>query len=479
MSNTNIPPPRIGSQIPFKPGPDGCDELQDLLENPQHTDLGNASRLIKLYGQAVRWCPDFNTWLVWNGKYWERDARGKIYTAAQRTISNMIYEAGAMEPGRERTALLKWALASQAHFKVMAMVSMARYMEGIPILQDELDRDIDLLNLENGTLHLEQGIVRDHEQVDYITKTTSVTSLENWEAPRWIQFLHEVLPDEATVDFLQKAVGYSISGDISARAFFILYGTGRNGKSTFLSTIQHLLKDYACTTPVETLMRKWGDSGSGIPNDLAALKGVRFVTAYESGKGMWLNEGKVKQMTGGDPISARFMRAEYFTFEPEFKIWLCTNHKPTIRGVDDAIWDRIKLIPFTIRIRDHEVDLYLGDKLRAELPGILNWAVAGYQRFKEEGLGNCSEVELATKVYRTDMDIIRSFIDAYYLLDVASKMRSSDVYHDYQTWCEDEGEKPVSAGKLKGELEEHGIRYKHASDGRYYMGLMKNLDSGG
>jgi len=466
----------IAKSQPFNSDQEGCDKLQDILNNPQHTDMGNAARLVKLYQDAIRWCPDFNHWLVWNGKYWEHDRRGKIFQAAQRTISNMIIEAGAMETGRDRTALLKWAIQSQAFSKVQSMVTMARYHEGIPILQEELDLDNEKLQLENGTLNLRSGDLLNFEQGDYITKTSPATYDSGARAPRWEQFLREVMPDAETVDFLQRSVGYSLSGDVSARAFFVLYGLGRNGKSTFLSVVQHLLGDYACTTPVDTLMRKWGASAGGIPNDLAALRGQRFVTAFESGASMHLDEGKVKQMVGGDPISARFMRAEFFTFMPAFKIFLCTNHKPVIRGVDAAIWDRIKLVPFNIRITEAQEDTELKGKLLNELPGILNWALQGYQNFKNFGLGACSEVVQATAAYRADQDVIRSFLEQYYALDVASKVRSSQVYEDYKGWAEQEGEKIMSSSKLKAALNDRGIRYKRESDGRFYLGLMNKLE---
>src|SRR5579884_49993 len=264
---------------------------------------------------------------------------------------------------------------------------------------------------------------------------------------------------------------HSLTGTTGERVLFVLYGAGRNGKSTFMETIHALLGDYAKVAPAEMLMAR--RYGGGIPNDVAALKGARFVSASETAEGRRLDETKVKQLTGGDTISARFLHAEFFTFRPQFKLWLATNHKPTVRGTDDGIWDRIRLVPFSIRIPDTEVDRELPLKLRGELSGILAWAVRGCRQWQRDGrLGEPDTVRAATAGYRAEMDVLAVFLRDRCVALSSVSVPVKDLHAAYRAWCEENGEYPLSQRELTARLKERGFdEPKHRRDGYYWIGL--------
>ncbi|HYU47276.1 MAG TPA: phage/plasmid primase, P4 family, partial [Terriglobales bacterium] len=254
-------------------------------------------------------------------------------------------------------------------------------------------------------LNLKTGTLQPHCREDLLTKCLPIAYDPNAECPTWLDFLKTIMANNAAlITFLQRAIGYSLTGDTSEQCLFIAHGSGSNGKSTFLEVLQALLGDYAESTPSASLLAK--DRHDGIPNDIARLRGARLVTAVEIGEGKRLNEELVKRLTGQDTMTARFLFAEFFDFHAEFKLWIACNHLPTIRGTDHAIWRRIRLIPFTVTIPDEQQDKKLPGKLQAELPGILRWAIQGCLAWQEQELSTPSEVIAATKDYRALMDVI-------------------------------------------------------------------------
>jgi putative DNA primase/helicase len=257
------------------------------------------------------------------------------------------------------------------------------------------------------------------------------------------------------INFLQKILGYSLTGSTREQCLFFLYGLGANGKSTLLEVVQSLWGDYATRTSSETFLAK---KPGGIPNDVAALRGARLAAAVEVEQGRRLAEVLVKEMTGGDTISARFMRAEWFSFKPQFKIFLATNHKPIIRGTDFAIWRRIRLIPFTVQIPKEEQDRDLPEKLRGELPGILNWAMAGCLQWRFGGLEPPKEVDDATQDYRAEMDVLGDFIAERCILDPGADATAAELYKSYTSWAEENGEKrPLTQRAFGMSLTERGF----------------------
>ena len=372
------------------------------------TDLGNARRLVQLFGVDLRYCYDWRQWLVWDTTRWRPDRNGEIVRRAKRTVQTLYTEAAALEDKDARKAAVRWALASESDARIQAMMSLAASEIGIPIIPEDLDANAWLLNCSNGTVNLRTGDLHPHRREDLITKRCPVTYDRDAACPQWIQFLQQVfLGKPELIAFVRSAIGYSLTGDVRERVLFIPYGKGRNGKSTLLELIAEMLGDYSLRTPTETLMVK---PYNQIPNDLAQLPGRRFVHASESEEGKRLSESLIKDLTGRDTISARFMRGEFFQFQPVCKLWLRTNHKPVIRGTDNAIWDRIRLIPFDLRISEEQEDCGLPGRLREELPGILAWAVGGCLSWQAHGLGLPTEVKIASATYRAEMDQLAAFL---------------------------------------------------------------------
>jgi putative DNA primase/helicase len=302
-----------------------------------------------------------------------------------------------------------------------------------------------------------------------ITKIANVAFQPGADCPMWKQFIREIMDYQTEVImFVQTAAGWALTGDISEQTMFILFGSGANGKSTFLNTIMFVLGDYALATPTETFMRKNSDQNT---NDIARLRGTRFVTTTEAEQGRRLSEPLIKKITGNDQMTARFLYGEFFNFTPTFKIFMATNHKPVIRGTDHGIWRRIKLIPFTTRIPEEKQDKYLEQKLREEASGILNWLLAGAARWKREGLVAPTEILNATDEYRAEMDVIGNFLKERCLLKPGVSIRIRELFKAYQDWCDDNNEHAVSERFFGLHLKEMGYEQGRSSEARYWSGI--------
>jgi putative DNA primase/helicase len=310
--------------------------------------------------------------------------------------------------------------------------------------------------------------VRPHRREDLLTKVAPVRPDPAAACPVWEAFLARILPDAPVRAFVRRAAGYSLTGLTTERVLFVLFGAGRNGKSTLLETLREVLGDYATVAPAELLLVKRSE---GIPNDLARLKGARFVTAAETDEGRRLAEGVVKQLTGGDTLTARFLHAEFFDFKPQFKVWLSTNHKPVIRGTDAGIWDRLRLIPFTVRIPDDEVDPGLPAKLRAEVAGIFNWLLAGLTEWREQGLDPPEAVLAATDGYRQEMDVLGAFLDDACLEEPQVRATAKALYGAYSAWCERTGEQPENQRTFGMRLAERGYARRKWGSGWSWYGI--------
>ncbi len=272
----------------------------------------------------------------------------------------------------------------------------------------------------------------------------------------------------------QKAMGYSLSGHTGEQCLFILWGTGANGKSTFLNTLQELFGDYSTSTGTETFMKKTSEQS----NDIARLRGMRLVTTIEAEQGKPLSESLIKQITGGDALTARFLYGEYFSFKPTFKIFMATNHKPRIKGADNGIWRRIKLIPFTVTIPPEHRDPDLMNKLLAENSGIFNWLLKGYDMWKKEGLLEPEAVKNANEEYRFDMDSISNFINETMIIDATEKCRltTRELYETYCFWCSKNNERTLSQKGLAMKLQEKGFKRLASNGTRYWLGMGVRLE---
>jgi len=432
------------------------------------TDGGNAERLRYDYGHVLRYCHKWQSWLIWNGRYWEKDENGIIYKYADTTIARMYEDAIKIKDTAGKKAALKFAMNTDSTYRINGMITLTQHRDGIPVGPEELDKPKHLINTENVTIDLRTGSTRPFLQEDFLTKMLPVKYEHTARCPRWIKFLNEIMEnDNGRIDFLQRAIGYSLTGFTKEQCLFICYGKGKNGKSTFLRILSALLGEYGQSLPIESIcVKKW----EGIPNDIARLKGARLAVSAEGGEGKRLDEGRIKKMTGKDDLlTGRFMRAEYFDFYPEFKIWLATNHKPRIKGTDDAIWRRIKLIPFNAVFEGTTRDEDMSEKLLEELEGILIWAIDGCVLWFEDGLQECDEIDRATKRYRDEEDTLERFVSDCSIKD-GGEIGAKEFRAEYKLWCETENEYSFKGKDFKDKLEEHGVFYKRLkTSGIYFM----------
>lgn len=433
------------------------------------TDLGNAKRLVLRYGDKIRYCFAWKKWLVWDEKIWRIDDSGRILRLAKETVKLIYSEAAQILDEPQRKAIAKWGTKSEAEKNIKAMVSLVQSEPGIPISPTQLDSDPYLLSCLNGTVDLKTGVLKPHDPKDFITKTLPFEYNPKADCPLWIEFLETIFNwNYNLILFVQRAVGYSLTGDISEQCLFLLFGMGANGKSVFLKTMANLLCEFSQTADFETFLVK--KNGGGARNDLARMQGKRFISAIEAETGKRLSENLIRSLTGGDTISARFLFAEFFDFQPTFKLWLAANHKPNIRGTDHAIWRRIRLIPFNVTIPEDRQDKKLEEKLRGELPGILAWAVQGCLGWQKNGLQTPAEVRTATDGYREEMDGIGAFISGCCVLLPDAKVPAGKLYEVYKKWCEENGEFTLKQRDFGMRLSERGLE-RIESSGHWRKGI--------
>lgn len=431
-----------------------------LLPSPC-TDVANRLRLLdRLCGKA-RYCHTWNSWMYWDGKAWKRDVVSEIKEQAMKVERDILGEASETDDKTDRQEKVKWAKQSQTVGRVEAMINLLRSHPDVAVEADIFDQFPMALNVRNGTFNLESGDLHDHSKADYLTQIIDIDYDREAECPRWLQFLSEIFDgDSDLIEFIQRAVGYSLTGDVKEQKLFFLHGTGANGKSVFIEVVKALLGSYAKSLTPDAIMEK---KYPGIPVDIANLRGVRFAPTVEVGQGRRMAEVLVKQLTGGDTISVRNLYENPFDFKPEAKIWLCANHKPVIRGTDRAIWRRINLIPFLIAFEGDRDDKDLLSKLLTELPGILNWACNGCLKWLKSGLNEPKSVLLATQTYKRDSDTLGNFIEEcldYPTADhLGFSMQGKEIAALYATWAEENKERKMTTRQINSELEGRGWEY--------------------
>ena len=436
----------------------------------QFTDSTNAERFAKEHGKDIRYFPAWKKWLVWNGKRWEIDeGAALVQTKGLETIRNLYDELLKTSDYRERNDIESYARVCESTKRRETLIRNAQWIKPLHITSEDLDPDNWLLNVQNGVIEMKKTEFREHRQDDMMTKIANVEYDPNADCPLWKQFIREIMNYKSElINFLQTAAGWALTGDISEQTMFILYGSGANGKSTFLNTIMYILGDYATATPTETFMKKNGDQTT---NDIARLRGIRFVTTTEAEQGRRLSEPLIKRITGNDQMMARFLYGEFFSFTPTFKIFMATNHKPVIKGTDYGIWRRIKLIPFTTRIPEEKQDKDLELKLRSEASGILNWLLEGTKRWLQERLNAPDEILNATDEYREEMDVIGNFLNDKCLIEKDLTIRIRELYKAYSDWCEDNKEHAVPERFFTLRLKEMGFQQCRTSEARYWSGV--------
>ena len=373
------------------------------------TDLGQAELLARLHGDRLRFDHRRGLWLFWASTYWRPDADGEVERLAHEAARLRQRAARAIPDEKEARALEAFGKRCESHAKVTAVLNVLKALKPVADPGEGWDADPWLLGVRNGVLDLRTGELVEPRPEQRITKRINASYDPGADCPRWLKFLSEIFPGKPEiVEFLQRALGYSLTGDVSEDCFFICWGSGRNGKSTLLGVIQEILGDYAKQAASDVFLAEKGDHH---PTGLADLVGARFVTAIEIEEGKRLAEALVKAATGRDRLKARFMRQDYFEFEPTFKLWIATNHKPIVRGTDEAIWSRIRLIPFTVFIPPERRDKHLREKLLEERSGILNWLIEGCLKWQRDGLREPPEVLEAVEQYRRESDPLADWLE--------------------------------------------------------------------
>lgn len=417
-------------------------------------DMGNAERFVDLFGENVRYCYTEKKWYFYNSMRWSVDNLGVILRMADKCVEAMKAEAKLYLQADEESGgdmaknFEKHMKSSRSNKSKKAMLNEVEHH--LPILPIQMDRYKMALNTPSGIINLKNGDVKAHNPEYYFTKITSVDCAEVADCPRWLAFLDDIFAgDKDLIRYIQKAVGYSLTGSTAEQCAFFLYGTGRNGKSTFIDVIRDVFGDYAANIQPETIMVKSSQSNA-INSDIARLKGARLVTSVEPNEGVRLNEGLLKQLTGDDTVTARKLYSEEFEFKPEFKLWMATNHKPIIRGTDTGIWRRIHMIPFNVQIPEDKVDKNLTHKLKAEMTGIFKWCIDGCLMWQKEGLQMPAAVLKSVREYKREMDVISAFIEDKCTLE--GTVQASMLYAAYVSWADSNNEYCMSNTKFSTEL---------------------------
>jgi len=429
---------RVLATLPVEPEAlrdEPTDAERRILAFPR-TDAGNAEALAHFYGYRLRYDHKRGRWLVFGKHHWQPDCDGELIRLCKGLAR--LRHAAALKIGdkAEREAACSWARSTESRAKIDAALTLARAEPPIADKGESWDADPFLLGVPNGVIDLRTATVRDGRPEDRITQVAAVPFDPDATCPRWERFLREVLSDdEELVAFVHRALGYSVTGDMRERCFLILWGGGSNGKSVLLAQVRNALGDLAADTPFTTFELS---ARSGIPADLAALEGRRFVTASETAEHCRLNEARLKSWTGQDPCTARLLHENWRTFQPIGKLWLCTNHRPRVEDDSEGFWQRVRLVPFRRQFRPED-DPDLQDTLKAEAPGILRWLVEGACSWLATGLRAPASVLAASEEWRTEADPLAEFLVARCELRADLSTRSSALYAAYLAWAETEG----------------------------------------
>ena len=414
---------------PFGDGSEAANRIERL------TDLGNAWRLVRRHGRDIRYVHQRGVWLLWDGLRWRFDADGGLVRLAKATVEAMHLEALAIKDDKERAAFRAHAFRCEASGKIAAMIELAKTEEEVSLSPDKLDANPWLLGVKNGVLDLKTGAFIASERGHYITKCAGTAYDPGAECPQWLKFLDRITGSDAELlAYLARAVGYTLTGATGEEVLFILYGIGANGKSTFRETVFTLLGAYAVAQDVSLLITP--KNAGGATPELVRLQGARLVTVNETQGGDRLNESRVKFITGTDTITARPLYCDSYDFTPSHKTWLTTNHIPIVTGTDEGIWRRLHLIPFNETIPPKErVPDFRQTRLTPELPGILNWALAGLADYRKHGLQPPQSVLMATSDYREDMDVIGQWEKACALRHPHAITPVASLHESYAAWA--------------------------------------------
>lgn len=447
------------------------------------TDLGNAERIVDQYKTLIKYCHPFKSWYVWTPSEgrWKQDVDNYCYRIAKDVVRRIPIEAQRAPTKEMMGQGYSWAFVCENRSHLTGMIELAQMDRRIIVTPDDLDSNDYLFNLQNCTFNLKTLEKQEHTKSDNISKLAPFEYRETATCPQFNKYLDRIFRNRGdkkqdTISFLQRAVGYTLTGSTQEQCLFLLYGSGANGKSVFLDVLNAMMGEYGTVTQSKSFTTNHGE----INNDIAALAGKRMVCASENSSDTKLDESLIKQLTGGEDICARFLHQEFFTYRPKFKIWWGFNHPPAITDMTNSIWRRIKIVPFEEVLPEVEWDRKLAQKLiDTELPGIFNWAVEGLKSYYEIGLSPPNIVSKATSDYKMEQDVLHDFVFEYCEIPVdnegfgkSKNIKASELYSAFKVWNSYNGdEKPMSSTKFGRLLRDKGFSKERGREGIYYLGI--------
>lgn len=437
----------------------------DNSEPPQYayTDLGNGERFRDQHGENVRYVYAADKWYLWDAKRWQEDEGHLIQQLAKDTALSIRFE-----PATDVKRRAAFMFESQQSGKLSSMLKRAQSETPIPVTFDRFDARPFLLNIANGTVDLRTGQLHEHRREDYHTKIIPIEYHQNVECPAFEKFIYTAMGgDQDSIDYLQRAVGYSLTGSTSEKCLFFLHGKTDTGKTVFLELLRYMFGEYGATTSSGTLAAKQSRDNR-IPNDLARLHGARIILASEGEQGDFLHEGMIKSFTGGDTITARFLRQEYFEFRPVGKIWFGTNHVPRFHGGDSALERRIRLVPFNVQVPRSKQNANLLKQLKTEAEGILNWMIKGCLDWQRVGLQPPEKIKAATEQLVADNDDIQQFIDECCVVGPDAEVSRPALYAKYKSWSAATGRGQLGERAFISAMEPRGFYTDRQAKKRFH-----------
>ncbi|MBN2413386.1 hypothetical protein JXQ31_17025 [candidate division KSB1 bacterium] len=420
------------------------DRLNKDINTLPISDLGNAEAIAILYGSKIRYVHDAEYWLIWNGNNWQKDKDNEISRIAMECIRTRQEKAMEIENENDRNKMLSWTKGSESDYKIKSAIRLFKDLEEVKTTSDQFDIDPYFLGCMNGILDLKTGKLRAGQPEQMISKSTNISYDPNAKCQRWKQYLEEIFENNyKLINFVKRAIGYSLTGNTSEQCLFILIGPGENGKSLFLEILRSLTGEYCINTPFQTFEKK-SNKGNQIPNDVAELVGMRIVTCSEINEYSQFDEGRIKSLTGEDVITARKLYKDFFSFKPTFAIWFALNHFPRVTDHSPGFWRRINNIPFNRQFTDDDRDRNLKNKLIVELSGILNWAIEGCLEWQKVGLMVPEIIKTENRKYQKESDTLSLFFEECTLCGKDREIGAQDLYDSYREWCKKYSIKPIS-----------------------------------
>lgn len=435
------------------------------------TDLGNAERFADRFASTYRYIPSRDQWRRWDGKTWVRDVTEQRYADARLIAREIALEAALASSAQAADAIMKWAATSESLTKQRAMVTLAQSDRSIATTVDRFDADPCILNTQSGIVDLRSGLLTEHRPDAYCSRITSASYSMGAPCDLWRKHIEWAMCGDAElIAWIQRCIGATLYGHQKEQVFLFAFGGGGNGKGVIFNTLRRILADYACILP-----GAFFEVQKNRPHttDIADLFGTRFAIGSEVSPSSTLDEAKVKELTGGDPVKARRMHSDNEEHEPTWTLWLSGNSKPRIRGTDRGIWRRMRLIPFSAQVQEHEIDRDLPDKLLAEADGILSWAIEGAGMWYSDRLGLCRAVEAASLEYREAEDVLGQFLEDCCVIDpvAARSVSKAEFRMHFERWATENGLPMMSTKAIADRLGKEGVRELKSGSTRSWRGI--------